>query len=249
MADRQVKFIAHRGWSRRFPENSLPALAAAAAVGADEIEFDLRMSKDGIPFLCHDEDVGRVSNLVGRSDSFTMQELERADIKAPDGTLLDFLGFTRVDEVFRTLGGRIGMNVHIKDSARTKQILTYITDTYDIKGSQDIYVAGDATMLEIAREFFSDIPRCCLAEAQRSPEILLERALEFECVRLQFRRTNYTKEAVARATKAGLIPNLYYADDVDGARQAMDYGIIGLLTNDVGLLKKHFSDNDTIRDS
>ena len=39
------KFCAHRGLSKLMPENTLPAFAAALALGADEIEFDIRLTK------------------------------------------------------------------------------------------------------------------------------------------------------------------------------------------------------------
>lgn len=246
MKTRQAKLVAHRGWSSKFPENSLAALTAGFAAGADEIEFDLRLSKDGVPFLCHDDVVDRVSLLVGPCESFTMQELSRADIKGPDGTVFEHLGFSSIDDVFNTFGNRIGMNVHIKDSHKTREILTYITARYDLTEFPDMYIAGDAQMLEVAVEEFKEIPRCCLADAVKDPELLLSNALKFKCVRLQFRKTNYTKPVVAKALAAGLIPNLFFADSLEDARQAVDYGIVGILTNDIGYLEKHLDLRKTI---
>ena len=234
----RMRLVAHRGWSKRFPENSLPSLAAGVAAGADEIEFDLRLSSDGIPFLCHDAEVNRVSNLEGPTSSFTIQELKQADLKMPDGTVLEHLGFSSVDEVFQTFGGLIAMNIHIKDGSETGNILAYITERYDLRKYPEIYIAGDAQMLQVALEDYAFIPRCCLADAAKDPELLVDNAIKYRCARLQFRRTNYTKESVARALEAGLTPNLFYADDLDGAQQARDYGIMALLTNDIGYLKK-----------
>ena len=48
------RFCAHRGVSALMPENTLPAFAAALALGADEIEFDVRMTKDGKMVVSHD---------------------------------------------------------------------------------------------------------------------------------------------------------------------------------------------------
>lgn len=39
---------AHRGFSLKYPENSMEAFEAAIAVGADEIELDVRLSADGV---------------------------------------------------------------------------------------------------------------------------------------------------------------------------------------------------------
>lgn len=55
------QLIAHRGWQRRYPENTLPALAAALDVGARRVEFDIQVDADGCPWLCHDADLQRIA--------------------------------------------------------------------------------------------------------------------------------------------------------------------------------------------
>lgn len=42
----------HRGWRSDYPENSLVSFEAAMDLGVDAFEFDIRMSKDGVPVLC-----------------------------------------------------------------------------------------------------------------------------------------------------------------------------------------------------
>lgn len=73
--------LAHRGDWRRAPENTLPALAAALAVpGCDGVEFDVRISADGVPVLAHDETLERVYGRPGRIDGMTARELEDAGV-------------------------------------------------------------------------------------------------------------------------------------------------------------------------
>ena len=50
-----MKIIGHRGARGLAPENSLAAIKAGIAAGADEIEIDVRVTADGVPVLCHDE--------------------------------------------------------------------------------------------------------------------------------------------------------------------------------------------------
>lgn len=52
--------VAHRGWQSRFPENTLPALAGAIDAGARRVEFDIQLSADGEPLLCHDPTLQRL---------------------------------------------------------------------------------------------------------------------------------------------------------------------------------------------
>lgn len=51
----------HRGASARFPENTLAAVTGAFAAGADFVETDLRLTRDGIPVAAHDADFSRLA--------------------------------------------------------------------------------------------------------------------------------------------------------------------------------------------
>jgi glycerophosphoryl diester phosphodiesterase len=80
--------LAHRGDWRRAPENTIAAIAAALAVpGCDGVEFDVRLSADGVPVLLHDETLARVQRRPERVDQVAARELE--DLGVP--TLADAL--------------------------------------------------------------------------------------------------------------------------------------------------------------
>ena len=68
---------AHRGFSGRYPENTLTAMREAIRAGADIIEFDLRPTADGIPVLLHDPTLDRTSNAHGCPEDYTLKELKK----------------------------------------------------------------------------------------------------------------------------------------------------------------------------
>ena len=70
---------AHRGASGYCPENTLPAFAKAAALGADGVELDVQLTRDGELVVCHDEEVDRTSNGSGWIKDMTLEELQRLD--------------------------------------------------------------------------------------------------------------------------------------------------------------------------
>ncbi len=72
--------IGHRGASAHAPENTLAALQMAIDQGADGVEFDVRLAKDGIPVVIHDIDLRRVAGLKASVASFTSAELASVDI-------------------------------------------------------------------------------------------------------------------------------------------------------------------------
>jgi glycerophosphoryl diester phosphodiesterase len=57
--------IVHRGFSERYPENSVAALNAARKAGAPAVEFDVRLSADGRFVVMHDKTLDRTTNCTG----------------------------------------------------------------------------------------------------------------------------------------------------------------------------------------
>ena len=73
--------LAHRGDWRHARENTLAALQAALAVpGCDGVEFDVRLSADGVPVLYHDETLQRVHGRVDRVDAVSARDLEEIGV-------------------------------------------------------------------------------------------------------------------------------------------------------------------------
>jgi glycerophosphoryl diester phosphodiesterase len=73
--DTSVRIIAHRGFMRRFPENTLPAVKGAFDNGADAVEVDIRLTTDGVPVVMHDETVDRTTDGHGAVSAHTAAEL------------------------------------------------------------------------------------------------------------------------------------------------------------------------------
>ena len=72
---------AHRGASDTRPENTMTAFYEGIALGANGIETDVRMSRDGVPVLFHDEELFRVTGEPGSIGDYTLAELRRFTVK------------------------------------------------------------------------------------------------------------------------------------------------------------------------
>lgn len=77
--------VAHRGASADHPENTLAAFEAAARAGADVIEFDLRLTADGVPVVLHDEDLSRTTEGRGLVRETTLAQVKALDASAGRG--------------------------------------------------------------------------------------------------------------------------------------------------------------------
>lgn len=67
---------AHRGYWRNFPENSKEAYDAAVTIGADIIEFDVRLTKDRIPVVMHDACLNRTTTGTGLLKDYDLDEVQ-----------------------------------------------------------------------------------------------------------------------------------------------------------------------------
>ena len=109
-----TKVWAHRGASSYAPENTIPAFRLAMEQGADGVELDVQLSKDGNIMVIHDEWVDRTSNGKGRVVDMTCQELKKLDFS---NGMRDY-AFARIPtlrEVYGLLrGSTITVNVEIK---------------------------------------------------------------------------------------------------------------------------------------
>ena len=76
---RRPQVFAHRGGSALAPENTIAAFDRGLALGADGLELDVHLSRDGVVVVHHDRTLERTTNLAGTVADRTADELARAD--------------------------------------------------------------------------------------------------------------------------------------------------------------------------
>ncbi len=83
----KTKVWAHRGasgWDKQYaPENTMPAFEKAVAMGADGIELDVQLTRDGEIVICHDEKIDRTSDGTGWLKDYTLKELKQFSFSKP----------------------------------------------------------------------------------------------------------------------------------------------------------------------
>lgn len=77
------KLIGHRGFPQKYPENTLRGLKAALDLGADGVEFDVHLSRDGVPVLFHDESFDRTADLAGSIRDTDAAEIAELSVHEP----------------------------------------------------------------------------------------------------------------------------------------------------------------------
>jgi glycerophosphoryl diester phosphodiesterase len=84
-ARRRTLIVGHRGNPEAAPENTVASIVSAFAVGADFAEVDVRVSRDGVPVIFHDETLERTTNGKGALADHTLAELKALDAGAWKG--------------------------------------------------------------------------------------------------------------------------------------------------------------------
>lgn len=74
-----MKIFAHRGYSAKYPENTISAFKAAANLPVYGVEFDVHLTKDGEMVIIHDERINRTSNGKGYVKDMTLETLRQYD--------------------------------------------------------------------------------------------------------------------------------------------------------------------------
>lgn len=109
------RWIAHRGYARRFPENTLAAVRGAIAAGARAIEIDVQLSADRTPYLLHDRTLER---MCGEPRSLAeLHDAELASLRAGESSRF---GATFDDEPLASLAA------HVAQIARSPGVHAYI---------------------------------------------------------------------------------------------------------------------------
>lgn len=107
---------AHRGASCYAPENTMISFKKAVTMGADGIEIDVHMSKDGYLVVCHDEKVDRTTNGNGYIKDINMKELKELDAGSWFGKEFTGEKIPLLDEVLELIKSEnLLLNIELKN--------------------------------------------------------------------------------------------------------------------------------------
>ncbi|ASJ10086.1 glycerophosphodiester phosphodiesterase [Thermococcus sp. P6] len=116
-----VIVLGHRGYSSKYPEDSLLAFRKAIEAGADGIELDVWLTRDGEVVVMHDETIDRTSDMTGRQKDMTLKELKGADLGMGER-------IPTLEEVFRVLPEGVLVNVELKDPDAVGRVVEIVAE-------------------------------------------------------------------------------------------------------------------------
>ena len=237
---------AHRGGAALWPENSLLAFRNAIALGADFIEFDVHLSKDGQLVVIHDPTLERTTTGAGPVKDRTVAELKAVRLKDRTGAVTGETVPTLDEVVAVAAQGKRRMLLEIKvDAARARypgieEKVLALLDRYGMAASTVVMAFGAPTWRRV-RELRPDIATCALYSARSlagislSAELAMLRAAAVPFVGIE--HTVVDAATVAEARKAGIGVGAWTVNDAVEMQRVIDSGAAILITDQPDLAK------------
>ena len=222
--------IAHRGASGHVPENTLAAFERAIADGADMIETDLHLSRDGVVVIHHDADLERLG-VEGEVRDRTAAEL--ALLNAAPGeepgmaipTLLDLLS---------ECAPRIAFNLELKVGRKAPYdgIEELVLREVESRGmmSKMLFSCFDDGVLERLRAL-SAKARIAVLVSPRAPRGIFERARRVDAEAINPHCLLVNEKLVREAHAEGIAVYPYTANEEAEITRLLDCGVDGVISN------------------
>ncbi len=229
--------IAHRGNSKFAPENTLAAFRGAADLGADGVEMDLRLTRDGRLVLMHDQTVERTTNGTGCVAELCAEDVARLDAGAWKGP--EFAGepVPSFENAAHALRGEITLYAEVKTGSPGAEIARVVSETG---------IAGQLVLLswgkhpETTANLMEHLPGVPVLELGKAPERAGQGFFEAKVAAglrgLDYSFETLTPDFVRAAQEAGLQMFAWTVNEPDELRAAIDMGLDGITTDDPALL-------------
>ena len=224
--------VGHRGASGYAPENTQVSFELALEQGADVVELDVHLSRDGEVVVIHDERLERTTDGQGFVAEHTLAELRRLDA----GRWLDprFVGqrIPTLDEVVAWAVGRTRLAIEIKTGPMVypgiEEQVVAVLERHGMR-EQALVIAFDHHVLRRLRELDSGLATGVLYHCRPIDPIPLARAVGAQVLEPNW--SFVTAQDVAAAHAAGLLVSTWATSEPEALRRLVATGVDGIATN------------------
>ncbi|WP_010249160.1 glycerophosphodiester phosphodiesterase [Acetivibrio cellulolyticus] len=225
--------IAHRGASAYAPENTLSSFKKAVQLGADGIELDVQLSRDGHVVVIHDTYVNRTSNGNGRVRSLTLKQLKALDFGSWFSDEFKNEPICTLEEVFSYLKGWNGLiNVEIKrEWLQFTSIEKKVAELIKKFDRQTKTIVSSFSVFSLAKikRINKDIKTGILYSSSAKKPITHAMRIKADAIHPWYQ--NVTKDMKKDASQNNIKINTYTVDNPDAIKKLADIGVDGIITN------------------
>ncbi|MCM3904506.1 MAG: hypothetical protein ND866_22645 [Pyrinomonadaceae bacterium] len=249
--------IGHRGASAIAPENTLAAFKRAIQDGADGIEFDVRLSLDGVPVVIHDSTLARTGLIDGVVAELSAEALVRTDVgswfaQRPNAHSLDFSNekLPSLQQVFELFANSdVLLYVEMKSLVGAGERLAAEAATAIRKhavAKRVIVSSFDLSLVRAVKAIDSAIRTAALFEPKVSiPATLIRRITLIELAKMSgadeicLHHTLAGRRLTEQARKSKIEVVVWTVDDPEWVERARSRGVKALISNDPASLVRY----------
>jgi len=238
--------VAHRGASRDAPENTIPAFELAWQQGADSIEGDFRLTRDGEIVCIHDKDTKRVAGrklVVGES---TLAELRELDVGTSRGEKFEGTTIPTIAEVFSTIPDGRKIYIEIKCGAEIIPPLLEEIEKSGLADEQIVVICFDRDVLrhiktsapQYKTSWLCSIKRDKSGKTRPSLDEVLGVLGEIDADGFSFGKDGVDRAFVEGIIAGGYEPHVWTVDNIETAARMKAWGVLSITTNVPGAVRK-----------
>lgn len=234
--------IGHRGASAVAPENTMAAFREALAVGADGIEFDVRLTRDGVPVVIHDSTLRRTGRLPHRVADLTWTEISKIDVGSWFASSFEKETVPTLAELFtlfQTNDSTLYLEMKCDTAVEQRPLAEACVRLIKEHSLQErvIVECFQLPALKILKQLDPEIKTVALFEpAITNPSVLsdqriINQAMDVGAAALALHHRLAREGLVQKAKRAGLHVAVWTVDDPAWIERARAIGIDALITN------------------
>jgi len=236
--------VAHRGASRDAPGNTIPAFQLAWKQGADAIEADFHLSKDGEIVCFHDADTERVAGtqLVVRQS--TLAELKQLDVGATHGVAFNGTRIPTIAEVFATIPEGKMIFIEVKCGA---EIIPKLLNEIDQSGLTQEQIVVISFNKQVIQQLKIKAPQykaswLCSFKKQETGEItpslatVLKTLKQIQADGLSS-NTAVPASVIEAVSQQGYEWHVWTINDLNTARRMLALGVLSITTDVPGTMR------------
>jgi glycerophosphoryl diester phosphodiesterase len=239
---RNFEIVAHRGVPEGVPENTIAAFQRALELGADAIEMDVRLTKDGVPVIFHKFYLDETTNASGPLFARTYAELQEVELQgggdSPKGCRIPTFR-----EVLQAFAGRLGLEIELKGPepeapgivAGELQRFRHLWDTMEVTSYEPALLLGIG---QLCPGLAADLIQR-RSEDWMKPDVVAYLAIHSGRLagarRVHLHPDQLSSEVVRTVRAAGLEVHSGYVNDLESLRMMKQLGIPKFDTDNVRL--------------
>ena len=254
MHDHSPLIIGHRGASAVAPENTLASFRRAIEAGADGIEFDVQLSRDGVPVIIHDDTLRRTGLRPERVVDLSAEEIQTVDAGSWFSPTGEYRGekIPTLQQLLEDFSNNNAL-LYLELKCNASEISEIVSATAELLekysiGDRTIVECFDLPAIKAMKQRAPDIKTAALFEPRLSNpshllsgQSLIARAVTAGAAEIALHHSLANKRTIQAARDVGLRVVVWTVDDPRWIQRSEDRGVDCLITNDPALMLRHRS--------